>query len=209
MDSFLKEGNREEWAPVELTIPLLGRHQLTNAATAYAALQVVRDNGLDLNGAAIAEGFASVDWPGRFEVLWHLPPVVVDSAHNRDSAHQLRLTLDEYFPKLPVILVIGVSEDKDIAGIFAMLAQRVHRVIATRSSHPRAILPERLAELASQSGLSASASPAVGDALKDAIQLVSDDTEAGAVLVTGSIFVAAEARFTWYNQLKPKFHPVE
>ena len=201
METYLQTGEQGEWLPAELTIPLLGHHQVENAATAYAALQVAGANGMELDNNAIVEGFASVEWPGRFEILSQRPPVIIDCAHNRDSAHQLRLTLDEYCPDLPIILVFGASEDKDIEGMLTMLAPRVKKMITTRANHPRAIQPDLLAELASQSGISASVYPAVSDALIEALRLANNEKLTQAVLVAGSIFVAAEARFTWYNQL--------
>jgi dihydrofolate synthase/folylpolyglutamate synthase len=198
IDRYIESGESSEWEPVRLTIPLLGHHQVENAATAYAALQVGRLGGLQIDEAAIRDGFAEVVWPGRFEVLQSNPPVVVDSAHNRDSALKLRLTLDDYFPGRPIILVFGASEDKDVEGMFTELMPRVHQVIATKSYHPRAMQPEQLVELAHRFGKPAKVEEAVEDALEEAIRLAGEDEM---VLATGSIFVAAGARHTWYNHL--------
>ena len=125
--------------------------------------------------------------------------MVIDSAHNRYSALKLRLALDDYFPGQPVILVFGASEDKDIEGMFAELMPRVRQVVATRSYHPRSIDPEILVEMAHRFGRPAKLVPAVEDALEEALRF--SDGEA-MVLVTGSIFVAAGARETWYSQCK-------
>ena len=81
-------------------------------------------------------------------MLQRHPPVVLDCAHNRDSALKLRLTLDDYFPDWPVVLLFGASEDKDIAGMFAELLPRARELIAVKSFHPRAIDPDMLQELA-------------------------------------------------------------
>jgi dihydrofolate synthase/folylpolyglutamate synthase len=174
----------------------LGYHQVENAATAYTALQVVRQQGLDVKEEAILNGFASVTWPGRFEVLQRDPPVIVDSAHNQDSALKLRLALDDYLPGRPVILVFGASEDKDIQGMFAELLPRVRQVIATQSEHPRAISPDKLVELAHQFGCSAQAITPVESALARAMELAGDASRA-VVVVAGSLFVAAAAREAW------------
>jgi dihydrofolate synthase/folylpolyglutamate synthase len=196
IDAYIESGGSQEWEPTRLNIPLLGYHQVENAATAYAALQVGRKRGLAISDEAIRIGFSRTSWPGRFEVLSHHPLVVVDSAHNRDSALKLRLALDDYFPGRPVILVFGASEDKDIEGMFAELMPRVRQVIATQSYHPRAIETERLVEMAHRFGRPVKVVAAVEDALAEAVHL----TENGAmVLVTGSIFVAAGARHTWYS----------
>ena len=183
-----------DWEPLRLNIPLLGYHQIENAATAYTALRTARMRGLEVSDAAIQDGFAQVVWPGRFEILSEHPPVVVDSAHNRDSALKLRLALDDYFPGMPVILIFGASEDKDIEGMFAELMPRVRQVIATRSYHPRALEPDALVEYAHRYGLPAIVTQSVEDALDQALQLAGDEA---LVLAAGSIFVAAGVRDTW------------
>ncbi len=109
-------------------------------------------------------------WPGRFEVLRSDPPLVVDSAHNRDSAMRLRQTLEDYFPGKPVVLIFGASEDKDIAGMFDELRPVTSRVIVTRSYHPRAIEPDKLLELVAAYGIPAQVAPAVEEALSEALR---------------------------------------
>jgi dihydrofolate synthase / folylpolyglutamate synthase len=183
--------------PVKLTIPLLGAHQLENAATAYAALEVAQEGGLKLTKSAIQHGFAAVDWPGRFEVLRSDPPLVIDSAHNRDSALRLRQTLETYFPGQRAVLIFGASEDKDISGMLEELSPVISRVIFTRSYHPRAIQPEKLLELVAPYNLPAQVAPAVEEALSEALRLAGGE---GLVLATGSLFVAAGVRHSWYNQ---------
>jgi dihydrofolate synthase/folylpolyglutamate synthase len=194
LDAYIETGGLMEWEPVRLTTPLLGYHQVENAATAYVALQLVRQAGLAISESGIRQGFASVEWPGRFEILQRNPPVVIDSAHNRDSALKLRLALEDYFPGFPIIMVFGASEDKDIQGMFAELLPRVSRVVATRSIHPRAADPEKLVELAHQFGVPARVVEDVRDALEEALWLAEGEA---VVLVTGSIFVAAGARQAW------------
>jgi dihydrofolate synthase/folylpolyglutamate synthase len=197
VDEYIETGGLHEWEPLRLTIPLLGHHQVINAATAFTALQVFRQRALPISEAAIRSGFAQVRWPGRFEILQRYPPVVLDCAHNRDSALKLRMALDDYFPGLPVILVFGASEDKDIEGMFVELMPRIQRVIATRSTHPRAANPQILVDLAHRSGRPAKIVEDVEDALGQAIRLADGQAM---VLVTGSIFVAAGARDSWYNK---------
>lgn len=187
-------------APVDLTIPLLGLHQVENAATAYAALQTARQEGLKLTSEQIQQGFASVIWPGRFELLRREPPLVVDSAHNRDSAHRLRQALDDYLPARPVILIYGASEDKDVEGMFDELMPRVDHVIATQSVHPRAADANNLVALAQQHGRTAEAVVPLEAAVEAALRQA-ETTRPGAVIVAaGSLFVAAAVRDTWLKR---------
>lgn len=185
-------GNQSHSATLE--IPLLGVHQVENAATAYAALQVFSQRALPLKDNAIERGFRQAYWSGRFEVLRRQPPVVVDSAHNRDSALRLRQTLDDYFPGYGVILLFGASEDKDITGIFEELSPRVQEVVAVKSFHPRAIEPERLVELAESHGKPARIVADIPEALDVALKIAGDQQ---LVLATGSIFVVAAVQEAW------------
>ncbi len=194
-DAFLDQRNTDSWKPRYLNISLLGQHQAENAATAYAALKTADRYGLSIDEVAIEKGFGSVSWPGRFEILRPEPPVIVDSAHNRDSALKLRLTLDEYFPGRPVVLIFGASEDKDIEGMFTELLPRVQNVIATKSVHPRAIDPHKLVELAHKHGCGARIAQDIETALSEALHLAGGEA---IVLAAGSIFVAAAVREVWF-----------
>src|SRR5215216_3869244 len=139
---------------VSLRIPLLGRHQVENAAIAYTALKT---SGISISDEAIQEGFAQVKWPARFDLLRREPPVIIDSAHNRDSARRLRETLDEYFPEIPVILIFCALEDKDIDGMLEELKPRLESVVATRADHPRAPSAEWTAEQVQKVGITVEA----------------------------------------------------
>jgi len=174
----------------ELSIPLLGDYQLGNAATAVAALEVLAGKGFNISKDNIISGLAQVGWPGRFQILSHHPRLIVDGAHNPDSARRLKQSLEQYFDFDRAILVIGVSSDKDIAGIVSELAPLFDKVIITRSRHPRAMaLPPIVAEFR-RHGVEAQAVETVSEALSLALAL------AGArdlICVTGSLFVVAEA----------------
>jgi dihydrofolate synthase/folylpolyglutamate synthase len=193
------KGHDEE--KVELKIKLLGAHQIDNAATAYVALQVAQSGGISIPEDSIAKGFANAVWPARFEVLQKAPPVVVDSAHTRDAALKLRLTLDEYFPNWPVILVFGVSEDKDILGIYSELIPRLQGVICTQSTHPRALNADILLSKIQKFEPPTQAVSDPKEALEMALQVAGKQA---LVLVTGSVFLAASARIAWFDRVELK-----
>jgi dihydrofolate synthase/folylpolyglutamate synthase len=178
----------------EFFIPLLGGHQIENAATAYAALQIWQWRGLPMSKTAIQQGFANVHWPCRFEILQRTPPIIVDSAHNRDSAHRLVQTVNDYFPGAPLMLIFGSSEDKDISGMFEELLPRAAQVVFTRSIHPRAADPEHLADLAVKFGSSFQVAETVEAALPAAIQLAGQNA---VILAAGSLFVASAVKEVW------------
>ncbi len=176
----------------EFGIPLLGAHQLENAATAYAALKA---SGIPLSEEAIQKGFSQVKWRARFEIARRNPPVIFDSAHNQDSFAKLRQTLDEYFPGKEVYLIFGASEDKNIPGMFAEMKPKIKRLIVTRADHPRALEVEKILELAKQAGVESEAVSPVESALARALELSKND--GSIVLSAGSMFVTAEVMQAW------------
>ena len=174
----------------KLSIPLLGDYQLVNAATAVAALEVLAEKGFNISKDSIISGLAQVSWPGRLQILSRQPLLIVDGAHNPESAQKLKQSLQQYFDYNRAILVIGASVDKDIAGIASELAPIFDKVVVTHSRHPRVMaLPRIVAEFRKQ-GVEAQAAETVSEALSVALaQAGSGDL----VCVAGSLFVVAEA----------------
>ena len=178
--------------PLSFILPLLGAHQIENAATAYTALKA---SGIPITDEQIQKGFSQVQWRARFEVARREPPVIFDSAHNQDSFAKLRETLDAYFPDKQVYLIFGASEDKNIPGMFAEMKPKIKRIILTRADHPRALEVERIQQLAEQAGVESEAATPVKSALMRALELSSKD--GSIVLSAGSMFVTAEVMSAW------------
>jgi len=176
----------------EFRIPLLGSHQIENAATAYAAL---RASGISISDEQIQKGFSQVKWSARFEVVRRDPPVIFDSAHNQDSFEKLNETLETYFPGKKVYLIFGASEDKNILAMFAALKPKIQKIIITRADHPRALDVERIQQLANQAGAESELVTPVKAALARALELSSKD--GSIVLSAGSMFVTAEVMSAW------------
>jgi len=182
------------WGPrgqYELWLPLLGSHQVENAACAIAAVELLQVQGLQLPAGALAQGLSAVRWPGRLEVLQREPLLVADGAHSGESARRLAQALREHFAFDRLILVIGTAGDKDIAAIAGELAPLAQRVIATRSRHPRAAAPETVAAAFAREGIAVQMAEDVERALATAM------AEAGTrdlICAAGSLHLVAEAR---------------
>jgi dihydrofolate synthase/folylpolyglutamate synthase len=173
-------------------VPLLGMHQIENAATAYTALKA---SGLNVSDEHIRMGFSQVKWRARFEVARRDPPVIFDSAHNQDSFAKLSETLQTYFPDKMVYLIFGASEDKNIPGMFTEMKPKIKKLIVTRADHPRALEVEKIKELARLAGISNETVNPVSAALERALELSQKD--GSIVLSAGSIFVTAEVMTAW------------
>ena len=183
---------RPETTDLTLSIPLLGSHQVENAAVAYTALKL---SGLDVPDEAVQEGFAAAKWRSRFEIARREPPVIFESAHNQDSFAHMYQTLETYFPGRPVYLVLGASEDKNLAGMFAEMKPKIKKLIVTRADHPRALEPEKIRQIAEQAGVESEAVEPVEAAFRRALEL--SEKDGSIVLSAGSMFVTAEVMTAW------------
>ncbi len=181
-------------------VALLGKHQQENAAAALAAVQLlVPGIGRD----AVDAGLAGVRWDGRFQVLARNPWVVVDGAHNGNSMERLREAVSDYLDPARVTVVFGCSADKELAVMAAELAPLADHVVSCGSRHPRSAAPAHVAEAFGREGVRTTVSRGVDDALE--IALANTGAE-GLVLVTGSLFVVAEALEYWWG-IEPERYP--
>jgi dihydrofolate synthase/folylpolyglutamate synthase len=174
-----------------LRIPLLGEHQLENAATAVACIDALRRRGLEVADAAVERGLAEVRWPGRMEILRRKPVVVADGAHSRDSARRLRESLTRYLSCRGAFLIVGMSAGKDAIGLAEELAPVASGVITVRADHPRAMPPQEAADAFRRAGINAEVGQGVAASLDGALAAAAGE---GVICLTGSLFVVAEGR---------------
>jgi len=175
-------------------IPLLGRHQLENAVSAIAALDILRQRDLEVSVEALREGLEQVNWPGRLEILHRDPLFVVDCAHNPYSAQVLRQALADWFPGQKWVLIFGASADKDVGGMLEALLPITEYVIVTRSEHPRSASPIELADMVASAGGGAEVCVSVAKSIRRGLAMM--DPGSG-LLATGSIFLVADAVTEW------------
>ncbi len=174
-----------------IKLPLVGKHQLDNAATAVLAVETLAKAGVQVDEEAVKQGLEKVKWPARIEIVKHRPLIVVDSAHTADSARSLRDALAEYLRVDHATLVIGVMGDKDLEGLAMAIEPVARRVIATSADHPRALAAESVARVFRELGLETFVEPKLGAAIDMATSL---STGSDPVVILGSIALAGEAR---------------
>jgi dihydrofolate synthase / folylpolyglutamate synthase len=183
--------DRRRWPEFELN--LLGDHQAANAAVAIACVEQLQAEGWHLPDTALAAGLAQVSWPARLEVVGRKPLVLLDCAHNVASALALVQTLQSSFPPARRLLVFAGSSDKDLPGMFRVLAPHFDHAFLTRySDNPRSVPPEQLADLLRDNGaLPATICPTPGEAYRAALAATG---EKDILCITGSVFLAGELR---------------
>ncbi len=107
------------------SIQMPGKHQIDNAATALTLVKALQKKGHQITDEALKNGLSSVTLPGRFEIIKspvltnnaNSPTIVLDGAHNGDSAQALTQTLEDIFPGQSVTFIIGVNQDKNLEDI--------------------------------------------------------------------------------------------
>jgi dihydrofolate synthase/folylpolyglutamate synthase len=184
-------------APTEFELALAGSHQQENAVVALGVLDLIQEHFPELTVEHVRAGLTAVSWPGRLQMLHsaeNSPSLLVDCAHNVDSAQKLALALrtDYHFERL--YLVLGATADKDVGGIVNSLLPLADGAFMTTSGHPRAAKPEELLELAARSGFEAKAAPTVTQAVHAAWEIAKEED---LICVTGSIFVVGDLLNQW------------
>lgn len=172
-----------------LKTSLLGRHQLVNSALAIGITEALAFNNINIDPKAIKYGLLKTRWPGRCEVISKNPFLILDGAQNVASALTLNKAIKDNFIFDKLILVFGISKDKDIAGVCSELKTIADTVILTRADNPRASEPKDLKKHFPGKDVYLTSS------VQQALKLSREKAKRSSlILVTGSLFVVGEAR---------------
>jgi dihydrofolate synthase/folylpolyglutamate synthase len=185
--SIFTDSNRYE----DLTLPLLGRHQITNAAGVVAVIEVLQQLGYTIPKEAVHSGLAKTDWPARLEIMRQKPTVLIDAAHNLDGVQSLKQALLDYFPSKKVTLVLGMLGDKERSKVVAELTPLAEAVVITKPNSPRAGDWELLADEARRFTDKVTLIENITEAVDAAMSMAGEED---LVCITGSFYMVAEAR---------------
>ena len=174
-----------------LSLPLLGAHQLKNAAVVLETVEVLRENGFDLCESAVRRGLLRVVWPARFEVLREKPFFVVDGGHNPQCAETVADNLKRYFPGMKTVVLFGVLADKDYMGLARILDTAADEFVTITPESPRALGAEVLAEKINILGKPVVSCPDIDAGIEKALALAG---EGGVVCSVGSLYTAGRVR---------------
>ncbi len=153
-------GDRQQWSyrgrtqrRSSMAYPSLrGANQLLNASGVLAALEALRTT-LPVSQQAVRQGFATVELPGRFQVLPGMPTTVLDVAHNPHAAAHLASNLDAMGRFARTFAIFGVMRDKDVDGIVAALKDRVDHWLVVDLPGERAARAAWIAERLQAAGV--------------------------------------------------------
>jgi len=187
----------------DLLLPLFGAYQASNAACALAAVEAFASGGPGgepLGEELVREAFAGMTSPGRLEVVRRSPVVIVDSGHNPAGMAASLEAVAEAFSFRTLIVVLAISEDKDVPAVLDQLEPAADGLVVTRNSSDRSMDPGKLADLAADvfGPDRVRAADRLDDAIEAAVgmadEAAADGLGGSGVLVTGSVVTAGDAR---------------
>jgi len=198
-EELASDGNREYFNILglfgeypRLETGLLGPHQIVNTSTAVGIVEILKSKGVPIYNDAIREGVACAKWEGRLEIIGRDPLTVLDGAQNRASARALADAVRKRLGNKRVVLVLGVSKDKDIKGITEELLPLAYSVVITKARiAERAAEPQAIKDFITVKDKDVVMASSVEEALLKA-RLAAKQEDL--ILITGSLFVVGEAR---------------
>ncbi|NLH00794.1 MAG: bifunctional folylpolyglutamate synthase/dihydrofolate synthase, partial [Clostridiales bacterium] len=175
----------------ELELPLLGSHQLRNAAVALETVILLRSLGFEIDDSAVRQGLSETVWPARFEIISEDPFFIVDGGHNPQCAETVSENLIKYFPGLKRIILLGVLADKDYIGLASNLDRAASAYVAINPVSPRALPAKELAEKLKRFGKPVCACESIEEGIIKALSFAGSD---GVVCSVGSLYTAGPVR---------------
>jgi len=181
----------------DLSCPLLGDHQRINAAVAVGLAECLREAGEPIMSAAIHDGIARVEWPGRLQVLREKPPLILDGAHDPVAIEALLAALDRHYPGIPRVYLLSFLREKDWPRMLRQLAPGDRRFVFAAIANPRAVSPDELAAEAARLGAQAVTAPDIPTALRSVVATADPEVM---IVVTGSLYAVGEALKWWQSR---------
>ena len=175
-----------------LETTLAGAYQVDNLVTALRTAELAwASTGDELPEAAVRDGLRRFRMPGRFEVIQRKPLTIIDGLHTPLAARRFL----EGVRGLPVprrrAWVLGVLSDKAVDQLADALFEEGDDVIVVPAGSARSAAVADVVRAVNATGAIAQRGSSVADGIDRASEMVGPG---GAVLVVGSLYVAAAAR---------------
>lgn len=168
-----------------LHLPLLGDHQLHNAAVVLSVADALIEKGWDITEQNIYDGIRDVSWPGRFDIVSRDPLFIIDGGHNPQCIEALVKNIQDYLQNRTVIALTGVLADKDYADMYKPVMPLVRQFVCITPDNPRKLEADQLALYLQGAGAKATACDSIRQGVIKSIELAGKD---GVVLCFGSLY---------------------
>ena len=174
-----------------MSIPLVGRYQMNNAAVVLEAVGLLREKGWNISDDNVRTGMSQTYWPARFEILQRDPVFIVDGGHNPHGIRATAESLERLFPGRKFTFVTGVMADQDVEEIVGLIVPLAARFFTVKPCNPRAMDAEALAERIRALGVEAIPCGSVAEGVKRAIEVEGKD---GVACALGSLYMSGEVK---------------
>lgn len=179
-----------------LTIPLKGEHQLSNAALALATIELCEKNGFRIDDKAIHAGLKNTRWEARLEILQSHPLFLLDGAHNPAGIDALCRSIKKDFSFRRLILIFGALADKDYRQMLKKIAPLASVIILTQIKAKRAIPVNDMMKTVKELGYMAIVTKDVNQAIKQALAMA---RKQDLICATGSFYLAGEIKQAFHK----------
>lgn len=174
-------------------VPLAGEHQAPNCGLVLAAIDKLAERGFEAPEHKVIAGLEKTRLPGRMELAWRQPKVLLDGAHNAQAVTALVKSVGAHVQYDSMIVIFGCAADKDMDAMLSAVSMGADKVIFTRTRHnPRAALPQELARRFTEvSGKMCQSAETLEDALAIAVRAAGRED---LICITGSFYLVGEAK---------------
>ena len=175
----------------DIHLPLLGDHQLHNAAVVLAIAETLQEIGWKITKENIYDGIRDVSWPGRFDIVCRDPLFIIDGGHNPQCLEALVKNIQDYLTDRRVIALTGVLADKDYGDMYKPVMPYIEQFVCVTPPNPRRLMAAELAQHLQNVGAKATACDTIPEGVKKAMELAGND---GVVLCFGSLYTIGDIR---------------
>ncbi len=173
----------------DLFLPLLGAHQLHNAAVVLEVMDALLEKGYAITEEAIREGLKTVSWPGRFHIVGREPLFIIDGGHNPQCIEALVQNIKDYLAGRKIIVLAGVLADKDYADMFRPVMPYADTFVCITPDNPRKMAASDLARYLTEAGAKAVGCDTVEAGVALAKELAGKE---GVILSFGSLYALGD-----------------
>lgn len=174
-----------------LSIRLLGTHQVRNALLAIEAMEILRTKNYSISDQAIHRGLENAFWPGRWEKISNTPLAFMDGAHNQPAVEELMKTINSLFPQEKITFILGMMQDKSYQTMLETVMPKANKFLTLAPDSERAIESETMAENLRKEGFKAKPLASPREAL-DYIQHEAEEDEI--IVVFGSLYLVGNIK---------------
>lgn len=178
----------------DLTIHLLGKHQVMNASLAVQAALELTDKGYNVTHDQIRKGLSHARWPGRMEKISHAPTVIIDGAHNPEGLDMLKENVSQLFPTDQLVFVVGMMKDKAYMEMIEKILPLAKNVYTVSPDPYRGFDAEDTAHKIRERGFKSEAFDSVEAVIRE---LKSETHTKETIIVFGSLYLIGDFKKFW------------